>query len=134
MKPNDFASCKYGRFDQLIWAAYKLIYHHGKMRSYSDEKERDFTYVDDIDKVDIFSSRTIEKIRKEDSESLSALTGVKVDSNNGLFNGIILGFPENLSVGPVRDGHGYSVVNAVYSSVSEGTKKLINEKLGKKFL
>lgn len=51
LKPNDFDNCKYGRFEQLIWTAYQLIYHNGKMSSHTDENGRGVTFVDDIEKL-----------------------------------------------------------------------------------
>ena len=73
-------------------------------------------------------------MRLEDAEQLRKLVGVEIDSDNGLFSGIILGFPASISVRTATEGHGYFVTDANYSIVSFGTKKLINEKLGKKFL
>ena len=134
LKPSDYSSCKYGRFEQLIWIAYNLVFHEGKMRSIRDEYGNNVTYVDDIERVDIFAERTRKDVREKDAKELYELTGIEVNPDNGLFSGIILGFPENLSVTPAREGHGYLIINADYSYVSPGTKRLINNKLRYNFL
>jgi hypothetical protein len=136
VKPKDFATCKYARYEQLIWIAYQLVFHHGKMRSYKDERGEDVTFVEDKNRVNVFSGRIRKDVREQDAKKLYKITGVEINPDNGLFSGIALCFLENLSVRPIKEneGHGYLITNAHYSIVSSGTKKLINEKLGKKYL